>query len=51
MCQDGSNTVQCEFDGGDCCLNTISVACSECMCYADGFRHPEEKGKQTDRSL
>ena len=44
-CQDSSNSEQCDFDGGDCCLNQIVVACYDCMCYEDGTRHPEEKGK------
>ena len=46
-CDDSSNSEQCNFDGGDCCLNQIiATACYECMCYADGTRHPEEKGTQ-----
>ena len=44
-CQDSSNSEQCDFDGGDCCLNQIIVACYDCMCFEDGTRHPEEKGK------
>ena len=43
-CQDSSNSEQCDFDGGDCCLNQIIAACYDCICYEDGTRHPEEKG-------
>ena len=45
LCHDSSNSEQCDFDGGDCCLNQIVAACYDCMCYEDGTRHPEEKGK------
>ena len=49
-CDDSSNSEQCDFDGGDCCLDQIVAACYECMCYADGTRHPEEKGTQPTRA-
>ena len=49
-CHDNSNSEQCDFDGGDCCLNQIVAACHDCMCYADGTRHPEEKGTKPTRN-
>ena len=45
FCNDETNIVACNYDGGDCCLNTInSEHCSNCTCYnlelcAIGF-HP-----------
>ena len=33
-CNDETNTVVCNYDGGDCCLNVINkIHCSECVCY------------------
>ena len=33
-CEDFSNTEECEFDGGDCCLEEIiTTSCEVCMCY------------------
>ncbi len=32
-CDDESNTKQCNYDGGDCCLkNVITYYCLECEC-------------------
>ena len=44
VCDAKTNNLQCDFDGGDCCLNQIIAACYDCICYEDGTRHPEEKG-------
>ena len=33
-CQDETNTAECSYDGGDCCLLTInSEHCTECICH------------------
>ena len=35
-CDDRENNADCDFDGGDCCLNPVNNQfCSECWCYAD----------------
>ena len=45
-CQDETNTAECSYDGGDCCLLTInSEHCTECICHhqencAAEFIHP-----------
>lgn len=41
VCDDLTNTLECDFDGGDCCLDSIDDSqCNECICYNDGTRHP-----------
>ena len=37
VCDDMTNTPQCLYDGGDCCLDSWSstLLCSECKCYAE----------------
>ena len=37
-CDDYTNTAECEYDGGDCCLEeTITVSCQECICHDSGM--------------
>ena len=38
VCNDETNTANCNFDGGDCCLNVINKEyCSECKCFLKEF--------------
>jgi len=40
-CDDVTNIAVCEYDGGACCLAEIKDDyCQECICKADGTRHP-----------
>ena len=33
ICDDLTNTMQCNYDGGDCCLDPVNTQyCSECQC-------------------
>ena len=41
FCNDETNILTCQFDGGDCCLDYIRSNCSNCLCHKDGIRHPE----------
>ena len=35
-CDDENNKEECNFDGGDCCLDEIDANyCTECICYED----------------
>ena len=35
-CDDETNNEDCDFDGGDCCLDEIFADyCIECLCYED----------------
>jgi hypothetical protein len=37
FCNDETNVVGCNHDGGDCCLmNVITDSCSGCNCFATG---------------
>ena len=37
FCDDETNTEECDFDGGDCCLEEpITTACQECECHEIG---------------
>ena len=36
-CNDETNTVICNYDGGDCCLNIKTEKCSECSCHLKEF--------------
>ena len=39
-CDDYTNTAECEYDGGDCCLEeTITVSCQECICHDSGMSY------------
>ena len=33
FCNDETNHFNCNYDGGDCCLNDNKDYCSECVCY------------------
>ena len=38
ICDDKSNTYQCNFDGGDCCKDdTIKDFCLLCQCFSKYF--------------
>ena len=41
-CNDETNMLaECDYDGGDCCLDEIDdLKCDECICHQDGSRHP-----------
>ena len=40
FCDDVSNHEECFFDGGDCCLESISIGtCYTCLCHLDGKQH------------
>ena len=55
FCNDETNTADCSYDGGDCCVNINTDDCSNCTCYhqencllgftpsvvGDGFCHDE----------
>ena len=36
VCNDETNNVECEYDGGDCCVNVNTDSCSECNCLGSG---------------
>ena len=36
FCNDDTNTQQCNFDGGDCCVNVNTDFCSNCSCSGSG---------------
>ena len=33
FCNDKTNTAECDYDGGDCCVNINTDYCIECTCY------------------
>ena len=33
ICEDGPNTEECSFDGGDCCDPDSSCDCEDCICH------------------
>ena len=34
FCDDETNNVGCNFDGGDCCVTNVNTNyCTECTCY------------------
>ena len=35
-CNDETNNGNCNFDGGDCCVNVNTDYCSECSCLGGG---------------
>lgn len=40
-CDDLSNSKECNFDNGDCCLPLIKTDhCSQCICHQDNSVHP-----------
>ena len=36
FCNDEANNVDCNHDGGDCCVNLNKSFCTECNCISDG---------------
>ena len=41
FCDDENNNVECNFDGGDCCLDEVDKHyCSECICHENTY-HPQ----------
>ena len=46
-CDDSNNNADCDFDGGDCCLNLIiNQFCSECRCYGSEIYQGLKSRKQ-----
>lgn len=42
FCDDLTNNENCQFDGGDCCLDIIQAEyCDECICNETGLKHEE----------
>ena len=36
-CDDVTNNMECNYDGGDCCLYPVNTQyCSECQCISEG---------------
>ena len=36
-CDDVTNIIECNYDGGDCCLDPVNTQyCSECQCIDGG---------------
>ena len=33
FCNDQTNNVECNYDGGDCCVNMNTDYCTDCTCY------------------
>ena len=45
VCDDPSNIIECQYDGGDCCLDVIDdTYCSACECYGYLTTTPEGQG-------
>ena len=37
MCDDLTNTLECNYDGGDCCgTNIVTTECNICVCLDEG---------------
>ena len=54
-CQDETNNAECNYDGGDCCVNVKTNFCSECACYlqetcASGHIHTNGDGICNDET-
>lgn len=48
-CDDINNNADCEFDGGDCCLDPVKTTyCTECICHAPAY---PETGKNFQELL
>ena len=42
QCDDESNKVDCQYDGGDCCLpNSTLTFCIKCICHLTGHRQEQ----------
>ena len=38
FCNDLTNILECDFDGGDCCLTCVNTEfCSECQCHSGEY--------------
>jgi hypothetical protein len=37
FCNDETNNADCNYDGGDCCVNVNTDSCSECNCLVGGI--------------
>ena len=41
-CNDETNNLSCDFDGGDCCIEcTVKTDCTDCICKQDNTIHPD----------
>ena len=36
FCNDATNIAECNYDGGECCVNVNKDYCSDCNCLAGG---------------
>ena len=36
VCNDETNHLGCNYDGGDCCVNVNTDSCSDCNCLGGG---------------
>ena len=41
-CDDGNNYSECDFDGGDCCIDTTHAYCDDCLCKEPGKSKPRK---------
>ena len=40
-CDDVTNNNECNYDGGDCCLDTVNTQyCTECICHDENVTGP-----------
>ena len=37
FCNDETNNADCNYDGGDCCVNVNTDSCTDCNCLGGGF--------------
>ena len=37
FCDDETNNNECNYDGGDCCLNVNTEHCEDCICHFEKF--------------
>ena len=53
QCDDESNKIDCQYDGGDCCLpNATLTFCMKCICHLTGHRHdPVTKESKEEAAL
>ena len=53
QCDDESNKIDCQYDGGDCCLPNATLAfCMKCICHLTGHRHdPVTKESKEEAAL
>ena len=41
MCDDVTNIIECDYDGGDCCMSDINTQyCEECLCHSSTSTPP-----------